>query len=501
MGTDLWASVEMDKLYRLETIGVLKSWDNVDGLFADYVASAFSEYFAHQSRFVLNDLSKTEMLFMESKLPYRKIIQDEQILGQLARTSHSESLIRTQILKEGSKYFFTLDWLFSPQMELIATQKFVLAEPVEGTSLSVSMVSKGLHENLPKLFEQVPFLGTVTGRDRNSVTLNIGSSAMLKKGDVLKIGTLNEVKKHPLLKRIVDWRFSPTGTVVIEQTEDSIAFGKILEEIPGKEISRFQKIMEVESAPEESPLLSKKETVPHESKEEDSEPKLGWIGMRLSLGTFSRNFSIASPAVSNTGGGFGLGGRAVSEIWLTRQWFANLELGYSTLSLFQSDAVTGNKTPVGQKSGASGSQFMTKIDVGYAFLLSDQLLGPRVWVKGGYKTNAYSLPRQGNPEFTGPANVNSIFLGLGGSMPVQEEWGALAEINLRLMSSVTANWLTETVSSTSDAEILLGATYRLNPKSVVRLTLEYLATGADFSAGSSLSQKTMTFGPTLLYYF
>src|SRR4051812_21246579 len=70
------ATTELDRIYALETVGYLKSWDNVDGMFVDYVSTAYKEYFAKQSRFVLQDLTRGSDILAKSKLPYNKLIDD-----------------------------------------------------------------------------------------------------------------------------------------------------------------------------------------------------------------------------------------------------------------------------------------------------------------------------------------------------------------------------------------------------------------------------------------
>src|SRR6478609_5668088 len=66
------ATAELDHRYALETLGALRSWDNVDGLFGDYVKTAYQEYFSHQSRFRFQDLSKVDSALMTAKIPYQK---------------------------------------------------------------------------------------------------------------------------------------------------------------------------------------------------------------------------------------------------------------------------------------------------------------------------------------------------------------------------------------------------------------------------------------------
>ncbi len=506
------ASTTLDKKYRLETLGILKSWDNLDGVFSESVANAFNQYFAHQNRFIQNDLTKTDNLFFNSKISYQKIIQDNQILGQLAIISHSDSLIRTKLIKHGKKYFISLDWLRLDradskekfEMELLATLEFHLEESGPDEPIEPDLISKGIQQNLPKLLSQLPFMATVTGRDSNTVTLNIGSSSGLKKGDILRIGTLEEVRVHPVLRKIVNWRTVSTGKVLVEQIEESITFCKILEEENGKAISYLQKVLTVEELISPKEVSGKEEVKVTDLKIkniEENKPTFGRIGIQITPGSYTRQFSLPSSGLSNTGGGLSLTAKVSGEAWLTREWFSHLEIGYSFFNFSQSSLDSGLKTPASNNGGVAASISSIKADLGYTYLLTREILGPKTWFKLGYKSHNESFPNQTLPEMTGPVLYKSFFLGTGGNVPLLENWGALADFNFRIATSVNATWLAEEVSGTYDVELIFGGYYRLNSRVYLRITLEIASTGASFSGGSTLDQKIITFGPTLLYYF
>jgi hypothetical protein len=492
------ASTDLDRQFQLETIGLLKSWDNVDGLFAEYVAAAYKEFFSHQSRFVVNDLTKADTILSASKLPYTKVIEDPEILSQLARSTRSESIIRTRIIKEGHKYFFTLDWMHSPTMELMSTVNFNIEESTDTTPFGTDFISEALDANLNKLLGQIPLLGNVTGRDNKSVTINLGYNANIKKGDILVIGTLDEVKKHPLLKSIVDWRLSPVGKVIIEQTEESMSFAKIIEEEPGREIARQQKVTQIQRAPlntavqvidQEAEDLRKKEEL----------PKVGWVGASLILGSYNYQYSSVVP-VSNTGGGVDFGAKVEAQIWFTKEWFTDLMYGFSLWNFSQQDVPSGKKSAASLGGGVGGSMTMFHFDIGYSYLVTGEFLGPKGWLKLGFKSTSFSLP-QSAIENTGSTSFGTIFLGLGGELPVRGNWGALTNLNLKIFTFVSQNWITDSGSGASDLEFTLGGYYRLTPRMTIRATFDIMATGADFSTGTNVSQKTITFGPSLLYYF
>ncbi len=500
--SETWASTLLDRQFELETIGFIKSWDNVDDIFDEYITSAYKDYFSHQSHFILNDLSKANPIFTHSKIPYNKIIDDPEILGQLAKITRTESIIKTKILKQGTRYYFTLEWLHSPHMESMSTVTFNLEEHSYGTPLAEDRLTETLHKYLNVLFSRVPFIGHVTGRDHDSITLNLNSTINIRKNDILIIGTLDEVKKHPILKSIVDWKIIPTGKVRVEQMDEGIIFGKVIEEEPGLEISQYQQVMKILPVNSKDTQPLPPGTLLEESKNIEKGPHLGWVGVSAAVGNYNWQFSVpaANPAIENTGRGTSLGGIATAEIWLTKEWFANLEFRGSFWNFTQQDDATGTQSPVSQNGGVSGSLSAFKIDVGYSYLITGIFSGPKCWAKLGYKSNSFNLPSS-ITENTGPVSLSTVFLGVGGELPIREKWGAFTDLSFKLLSSMNQSLLADSMSGTSDTEFTLGASYKISPRMNFRAGVNIITNSASFSNAENLSQKMVTFTPSLLYYF
>lgn len=502
------ASAEMDRKYALETIGALRSWDNVDGLFADYVAQAYKEYFSRQTRFRMQDLSKADALLISSKIPYAKAIEDPQILGQLTRSLKTESLIRTRVFKEGPRYRFTIDWLHSPQMEVLATETFNLQDMGAAGGGAVSDGSdarefaglgdiKGqLLAALNRLFAKVPFVGQVTGRDNADVTVNLGTVTGLHRGDTLQIGTIEEVRKHPLLKEIVEWRVVPSGRIEIDSVDEALAFGHVVEQEEGREIGRYQKVLRVLPKPEK-PASDSESTHEIALNPVEEPPKLGFGMASLWTGGFSRQFSSQDGTVGKTGGGLLYGARGDGEIWLNREFFVDLDMGYGSFGYSQSDIATGTSTGV----SASGSAFTLNFDLGYTYLITGDFFGPRAWVKVGYMVDSYTLPVSSD-EATAPFSVKSVFLGVGGDLPIRDNYGARVDLQFGLFNSGTETGGDDgSINSSHNASILLTGYYRYKPRINFLVSFEVQATGAEFGSGASLSQKTITLLPSVQYSF
>lgn len=486
-----YANAELDRRYALETVGILKAWDNVDGLFETYVNQAFEEVFVKQTRFVLHDLSKANEIIGNSKIPYYKIIQDHQILAQVSRSTKSHSIIRTKITKSGSSYRFSIDWMHAPSMDIIANETF--------DTENVGDVKSSLAAGLQRLIDKIPFKGQVTGRDNDSVTINLGTQSQLglKSGDVLVISTLDAVKKHPLLKEIVEWKLTPIGKVQVEQVDEAITFCKVIEQEPGRSIARYQKVTQlipyVEPKPE---MVSTDEPRPGEL----NVPSLGYVSGGLLLGSYGRDYSTSNSSTRFSGSGLAYGPRAQGQLWLTKNWFVDWALAYHLWSYSQTDTNTGLASSAGS---VSANLFKLRFGVGYSYLLNGTLFGPKGWIKLNYSSHSYSFPSS-STEATTPISFRSLVLGLGGELPVREVWAFGLNFDFGLFPSATEDPIlsaNNSVSSARDISIEFSGLYWLNSQLRFKVGIDFTTQGADFGTGSSLSQKIITITPTLMYYF
>jgi hypothetical protein len=283
------ASPELDRAYALSSIGILRAWDNVDGLFGDMVTKAFTEHLANESRFTVQDLSKANAALTSSKMPYAKVIEDPAILGQLAKTFKLDSFLRTKAYKEGPNYKFTIDWIHAQKLQVIATETVEIEEPFRGQGkLGTEEFRKSLTDALDRMIAKVPFKGSVTGRDQTAVTVNLGASSGIKKGDTVVLATLDDVKYHPLLKTVVDWRLTPTGKATVDDVDEGIAFAKIDTEEYGRQIQRFQKVVQIIPAVEKVPLERHSTDLESMDKKAHEPPRIGFVEIlwrRLGVGS------------------------------------------------------------------------------------------------------------------------------------------------------------------------------------------------------------------------
>ncbi|MGZ3698868.1 MAG: hypothetical protein ACXWP5_12055, partial [Bdellovibrionota bacterium] len=503
------ASADLDRQYALEKLGYLRSWDNVDNLFADYVSNAYRDYFSHQSRFIVQDLSKADAILTNSKIPYNKVIDDADVLGQLARATRAESILRTKILKEGHRYRFTIDWLHSPMMEVMAREEFTMDEPTDGKAFGLGDINDLLQKALDRLFAKVPFSAQVTGRDNNSVTVNEGQGADLKPGDTLLVSTLDEVKKHPLLHTIVGWTLTPVGKLTVDTVDEGIAFCKVTEEQPGRSISRYMKITQVipVAAP---PTDGTNGQIIDETKAAQTDkaalepPKLGFVELSTLFGGSARSYSnsaIITPGANFNGGGFMFQGKADGEIWFNRDWFADLGFIYGIGNYNQTDTVSNTPSPATAAGGVNESLFSFKVNAGYSFLVTGDFFGPKAWLKAGYQLDNWYLPNS-TIENTNSISYSAIFLGVGGDVPIRAGFGAQLNFEYAVFTFSSQTALASgSASAAHHVTLYAGGYYRFTPRITFKAGFDLLSDGTEYPAGVSNHQQVLSALLGAVYYF
>lgn len=488
------ASPENDRLYALESLSWIKPVDNVDGIFNDFVDETFDKYFARQTRFQIKKLGNTNAILGNSKIPYYKLANDPDVLRKVSRQFKVESLLRTKIAREGTSYRFQIEWIYGPRGDILAQQEFRYYDTAGEKGIKGSDLPEALNKALDELIKKLPFLGQITGVEGDTVTVNMGRNQGVSVKEIMTIFTLKALKRHPLERTIEEWSWEPVGKVQIDQVEESITFGKIIFTEPGMTFDRYQKVREILPAPaeKENKKQSKIDSL-------ENMPRIGWVAGNVGIGSYSRE--VGYPATSGSSG-FGGGGlteslQVDSQLWLNSRWIVQGSLGTALINYHAKNLATG--ADLG--SSYSGTNFNIRVAGGYAFYPAKTIFDPIGWVHAGYRSTSYTLTKN-VVQGAGSSSFGSFFIGLGGEVPVNEEFSAQMGFDLGLIRSFDESDLAfGDTGSTSDLMFTIGGSYRYTEKIFFRALFIVNSQSADFKDGHSISQKTFSLMPSVMYYF
>jgi hypothetical protein len=485
------ASPANDRIYALESVGWLRASDNVDGIFGSYVDDVYRSYFSKQTRFSVKPLTTINEILSQSKIPYSILIQDSDVLRKIARRAAVESVVRTRILKEGSSYRFILEWVFAPRGDVLSTDEFRFDEDGKTAALMNERLPNMIRTALDRLIAGLPFLAQITGVEQDTVTVNIGRNQNVSPRQILVIYTLQSLKRHPIYKRIEEWRWQLVGKVQVEQVEDSMLFGKIIEVEPGQAMLRSQKVREVLALPPAT--LTQEE----EKSSVQDEARLGWVAGTMGVGAYSRTVGNGSATTGRGGSGLGFQFDAEALVWLNSRFLANASVLGGLINYSPTDLATNNATG----TSYSGSMTQFRLAVGASLLPAKTIFDTNAWVTVGYRSTQFSLPAT-TTDFTGTSTLSSLSVGLAGQMRVNEEISAFLGLELGLFRSL--NQTTPAFGSavsTGDIQFNLGANYRFMDRLYFRGLIRIISTSADFSSSRSIGQNAISLCPSIVYTF
>ena len=503
-GSFAHASPEYDRVYQLETLGWLKPADNVDGIFAEYLDEIFTDYFKKQSRFLVKSLSGLDSVLGHSSMSYNQLIQSKDLLKKVAQKFKVEGLIRSHVYKEGDTYRIELEWVYAPRGDILAQHEFRYVDPKKDAGLKGSDLSMAVERGLDELIAKLPFLGQVTGVDGENITVNVGRNQRIQPKQIFVIYTLKNVKRHPILNTIEEWSWEPVAKAQVQQVEESISFAKVIETEVNHSVIRYEKVREILPAPPENPLhptstLNEQNHPPRESQR----PRIGWLAANVGIGSYSREVGLSQAAGSGGRGGGGLLENVAieSHLWLNTRWLAEISFSESFYKYAPTDLSNGSKL----STSYSGTASQIRLAAGYAFFPSKTVFDPTAWVHFGYRTTSYSLSTQAT-DFVASSKVGGIFVGLGGEVPVNQDLTAQLGLDLGILRSAASEQLQNQLSvgdpsGSSDLMFSFGAAYHLQSEFFLRLILKVNSQSMDFTDGSSLSQKTFSVSPSIMYYF
>ena len=145
------ASPENDRVYQLESLAWLKSSDNIDDVFSEFLDQEYARYFGSQSRFVIKKISSLKGILEKSKIPYSTLIQSNDVLKKIAQKFQVESLIRTHVYKEAETYRFVLEWVYAPRGDILSQFEFRFVDPGKEDGLRGSELPQAIQNALDQL--------------------------------------------------------------------------------------------------------------------------------------------------------------------------------------------------------------------------------------------------------------------------------------------------------------------------------------------------------------
>lgn len=326
-------------------------------------------------------------------------LQNENVLKTVADRMQVGTIIRVALKYEVDKLQIDFDIIGENGKDILMAEKTVI------NSIDADMAASTIRNWLELYEATIPYDGKVIGVLGDQVTFSVVKSKSLNIGQEFKIKRLRTKKRHPLLKKIVEW-----DSVVM-------AKGKVFNLSRGQALGVIKTYMS-ESKPKAGDWIKLEEFVAQKGGlptrfdriEQNSFGRLGDLSLSFVLA--SHTTSTNAVTGNNKLNGLIYGISADVEAWITRNYFVLGELGMRVGSL---DSSSGN--PEQDTSGQSMLNY--KLGGGYKFLPMGFFYGPQVNLYAGYASYSYQLDTSARDGFS-TNTFSGIMIGAGGSIPLQK---------------------------------------------------------------------------------
>ncbi len=324
----------------------------------------------------------------------------------------------------------------------------------------IDSLSEAISVWLDVYSKMIPYDARVNGVLGDQITLDVGKGYPIEVGQSFTAKRSIQKKKHPLLKKIVDWETRNLGVGKIVNISDNQALG-VLQSSDDKIQTGDWVRLGVK------PSLEK-------AKVEEKEEEAGSLGV-ISAALFGSSSSVntsAAPGNIRVGGSL-LGFMYHLEGWITRHYFLALELERSLGMMKQK---SGNP----DKDNLSITTSTIKITGGYKFLPIGFFYGPQIDIYTGWARMGNYLEVSQADGF-GSTTISGLLLGLSAKIPINREFKFFANTEfLPLPTIKDEDGVYGSIDRVNAMEVEIGLRYNYSKRITFDGSLEILSRKATF---------------------
>lgn len=336
--------------------------------------------------------------------------EDQQLTLQVLEKSQADAVITCFLIKGPQG--------LNIQMNLYTRDggKLLLREEYQNATLfEISKVNVAITKMYASLKAKLPYSGYITSRSGNAVTVNIGKNAGLTDGAVLTIAQILKVNRHPKLNFMTSVEKEIIGRVSLTQVESNSSFGEISFEKENGVIDRGSKVLPLEGvkySPKGTAPLA--EVLPNEKNAVEwlpaPTPQYGKISFMGGFTDFTDNTVLANGTSLEAGKSLALTFDLATELWITPEYFAALELQQSSFK-------TGNDLAGSLPTSLNYTLNKMDLSFGYKYLIDGNFWGPQISASLGYYTHSVRVTDTTPTAFTS-FDLKGVDLTVGGMFPV-----------------------------------------------------------------------------------
>lgn len=331
------------------------------------------------------------------KLP--EFLSDPKVLRTVSDRLRVGTIIRVGLKYDVDKLKLSLDVIGENGSDIYFSEKIILNK-IDAYETNTTLV------NWLDLYETtIPYHGKVVGVLGDQITFSFAKNKRVAIGQAYRLKRFLKKKRHPLLKKVVEWETEVIAKGKVFNLSRGQALGIIKIYTSNKKVSSGDWVYLEKYDPRKD--MNNKNFTKFE------EHKFG------RLGDFSIAFSTSSSSASTTASSgnnkmdgiiYGISGEV--ETWITRNYFVTGEFSRKVGTLSKTSGSPASST-TGQSAG------VLKIAGGYKYLPMGFFYGPQINLYTGWVNYTYQLDTSAVDGF-GTNSISGFLLGVGGNIPLKK---------------------------------------------------------------------------------
>lgn len=381
--------------HSMRRCSLLPITDSVGGVLGSKVFEGLELYLKEGTWCQYQSNSDLLTVFSRYRQNLPQHLKTPQVVRVVADKLHTGSNIRVSLVSEINGVEVHLDVVAGDGETILYSERSLLAKD------DLEIATQTVRNWLEVYGKTIPYDGKITGILGDQITVDHGKGYPVKIGQDFTVLRYRAVKKHPLLKKVVDWDTAALATGKIFSISEDQTLGIV-------KVYKSENKLQTGDWVRLEPLRAEQgiDTSKYPEDEKDSFGKLGMASVYGSLASSSLRTSTSTGKERLSGLLYGFQGRA--EAWVTRSYFGMIELGRSLGTLKNTTYQRGS----------------FKLGGGWKYLPLGFFYGPQVDVFGGYASHLYKADYDAN-DGTGEFGMSGIFLGAGTNFPVGRQYRAV----------------------------------------------------------------------------
>lgn len=465
--------------------------DNVNGIYAGPLTEELNKIISNDRQW--NLISSPDL-----KAENPDILEESQKRSQeVIKKYKSDALVSGRILKNEKGITLKLTLIGGEEAWPLVNETLENHQGFETQDLK-SQIGR-VFANLKN---RLPFQATVTSRQGQLVTVNVGKIHGAREGEELLPVLITKIDRHPKFKFITSSEREILGKIRLSKVDDSVSFGSVTSELtanliqPGFKIARDQFLNYPGVSANNGKVLTPLDQRPDHVVAFGDNPKEWTPIQRGSFGKLSFLLGItqASMETSHNDGRFITSSsnyvptaKVDGEIWIDPNWQISLELEQLT-SRF--------KNASGSVPSIVSFQMQQVRGLGaYNFLADGEFFGPKFHLMAGFGKLSTFIDDTA-PQLHSSKSYSALSFGLAGSLPFELENKRRLTVGGRFLYHVSPTLEESPNSGASSSnmysDFMIYGEYGWTERMSFRGDLEFKQLGSSFSGGTS-SSSSMNF--------